>query len=119
MPVAKKPGFDNSVGNRNRRVNRYASGNNVDRRHKEARGTTIAYDTVADPDEITDSASQLAQFEVDEVVESEGSTSNNGPDIVASVAAGALGVDDAVTAEAAGADIRLRTRNNRRESRFS
>ena len=34
------------------------------------------------------------------------------------VAAGALGVDDAVTLEAASADIRLSSRNNKREYRL-
>jgi hypothetical protein len=119
MPAVKKPGLDNSVGNRNRRVNRYVIGNRMDRRHKEARGTTIGYDTVPTPDEITDSGNNLAQFAVDEVVESAGSTSNDGVDVVQSVAAGALGVDDALTLEAAGADVRLRSLNNRRDSRFS
>lgn len=118
--AVKKPGFDNSVGNRNRRVNRFAlaGGNETDRRHKEARGTTIGFDTVPAPDEITDSANGLAGFEVDEVVETEGSTSNDGVDIVQTVAAGALGVDDALTLEAAGADVRLSSRNNRREYRI-
>lgn len=117
--AAKKPGFDNSVGNRNRRVNRFAGNlNKVDRRLKEVRGTTIGYDTVPTPDEITDSGNGLAIFVVDEVVESEGSTSNDGVDVVQTVAAGALGVDDAVTLEAASADIRLRSRNNRREYRL-
>ena len=93
--AVKKPGFSNAVGSRNRRVNRYAAAgdNREDRRHKEARGTTIGYDTVPTPDEITDSGNNLAQFAVDEVVESEGSTSNDGVDVVQTVAAGALGVD--------------------------
>ena len=36
-------------------MNRYAAAgdNREDRRHKEARGTTIGYDTVPTPDEIT------------------------------------------------------------------
>lgn len=119
--ATKKPGFNNAAGSRNRRVNRFlATGDNrTDRRHKEARGTTIGYDTVPTPDEITDSGNNLAQFEVDEVVESEGSTSNDGVDVVQTVAAGALGVDDAVTLEAASQDIRLRSRNNRRDSRYA
>ena len=118
--AVKKPGFSNAVGSRNRRVNRYAAAgdNREDRRHKEARGTTIGYDTVPTPDEITDSGNNLAQFAVDEVVESEGSTSNDGVDVVQTVAAGALGVDDAVTLEAASADIRLSSRNNKREYRL-
>lgn len=119
--AVKKPGFSNAVGSRNRRVNRYAAAgdNREDRRHKEVRGTTIGYDTVPAPDEITDSGNGLAGFEVDEVVNSQGSTSNDGDDIVQTVAAGALGVDDAVTLEAAGAAITLSSRNNRIESRLS
>lgn len=119
--AVKKPGFDNAVGIRNRRVNRYlATGDNIaDRRHKDVRGTTIAYDTGPSPDEITDSGNGLAGFAVNEVVESQGSTSNDGVDIVQSVAAGALGVDDTVTAESAGAAIVLSSRNNRIESRLS
>lgn len=117
--VTKKPGFDNTAGNRNRRVNRFAGNlNRTDRRHKEARGTTIGFDTVPAPDEITDSANGLALFAVDEVIETEGSTSNDGIDVVQTVAAGALGVDDALTLEVAGADVRVRSRNNRRDSRF-
>lgn len=118
--AVKKPGFSNAVGSRNRRVNRFAAAgdNREDRRHKQNEGTTIGFDTVPTPDEITDSANGLAQYAVDEVVESEGSTSNDGVDIVQSVAAGALGVDDALTLEAAGAQVTLRSRNNRREYRI-
>ena len=119
--AVKKPGFNNGVGTRNTRVNRFTvtGGNREDRRHKSVAGTTIGYDTVPAPDEITDSGNGLAVFEVDEVVESQGSTSNDGVDIVQTVAAGALGVDDAVTLEAAGAAIILSSRNNRIESRLS
>ena len=119
--AVKNPGFDNAVGARNRRVSRYAAAgdNRPDRRHKEVRGTTIGYDTVPAPDEITDSGNGLAVFAVNEVINSQGSTSNDGDDIVATVAAGALGLDDAVTLEAAGAAVVLRTRNNVIESRLS
>ncbi len=117
--AVKKPGFDNAVSNRNRRVNRFAAaGDNIaDRRHKEVRGATIAYDTGPSPDEITDSGNGLAGFAINEVINSQGSTSNDGDDIVQSVAAGALGVDAAVTSEGASAAIVLASRNNRREVR--
>ena len=117
--VTKKPGFNTIIGSRNRRLNRYVWGNQEDRRHKQVSGTTIGYNTVPAPDEITDSASGLGIFTVNEVVESEGSASNDGPDICNTVAAGAIGILGNVTLEVAGAQIRLRTRNNRRESRFS
>ncbi len=118
--AVKRPGFSNAVGERNRRVNRFAAAgdNREDRRHKQVEGTTIGFDTVPTPDEITDSASGLAGFEVDEVVESEGSTSNDGVDVVQSVAAGALGVDDALTLEVAGAQVTVRSRNNKQEYRI-
>jgi hypothetical protein len=120
--AAKKPGFDNSVGNRNRRVNRYGNSgadNRVQRRLLEARGITIGFDTVPTPDEITDSASGLGDFNVDEVIQIEGSASNDGVDVVQTVAADALGVDDALTLEAAGADVIVKSRNNRREYRLA
>ena len=119
--AVKKPGFNNAVSNRNRRVNRYAAtGDNIaDRRHKEVRADTIAYDTGADPDEITDSGDGLAGFEINERIDTQGSDDNDGVDVVQSVLAGALGVDDSVTAESAGADIVLRSRNNRIESRLA
>ena len=119
--AVKKPGFDNAVGSRNRRVGRYlaAGDTRADRRHKEVRGTTIGYDTVPAPDEITDSGNGLAGFEINERVDSQGSTSNDGVDVVQTVAAGALGVDDAVTLEAASAAVVLRSRNNRIESRLA
>lgn len=122
--IAKRPGLDNSVGNRNRRINRFGSqaigsGNRTSKRHKEVRGTTIGHDDVPTPSEITDSGNGLAGFEVNEVVETQGSANNEGPDIVQTVAAGALGVDDALTTEAAGAAISIRSRNNRREGKYS
>lgn len=119
--AVKNPGFDNAVGNRNRRVNRFlaAGNNNIDKRQKEVHGTTIGHDAVPTPDEITDSGNGLAGFEVDEVVQTQGSANNEGDDIVQTVAAGALGVDGAVTTEAAGAALSIRSRNNLRESRFA
>ncbi len=122
--AVKSPGFDNSVGNRNRRLGRYGSqaigaGNRTDRRHKEVRAATIAYDVGPDPDEITDSGDALGGFEVNEVINSQGSTSNDGDDIVQSVAIGALGVDAELAAESAGAAIVLTSRNNMQETRFA
>lgn len=119
--AVKRPGFNNAPGSRNRRVNRYlASGDNrMDRRHKEINGTTIGHDDVPTPSEITDSGNGLAGFEVNEVVQTQGSSNNEGNDIVQTVAAGALGVDDALTTEAAGGQVSVRSRNNRIESRLS
>ena len=118
--ATKKPGFDNALLARNRRVNRYlnAGDNIADRRHKDVAGTTIGFDTVPAPDEITDSGNGLAGFEVNEHIQIQGSTSNDGEDVVQTVAAGALGVDAAVTLEGAGAAVTLRSQNNLRPSRF-
>ena len=118
--AVKNPGFDNAAGNRNRRVSRYlnAGDNIADVRHKEVAGTTIGHDDVPTPSEITDSGNGLAGFEVDEIVETEGSASNDGPDTVQTVLAGALGVDDSLTTEAAGGQVRVKSLNNRQGSRF-
>ncbi len=117
--AVKAPGFDNAVGNRNRRVGRYlaAGDNRADRRHKVVAADTIAYTDTPTPDEITDSGDGLGIFQVNEVINSYGSTSNDGNDIVQTVAVGALGVDDAVTDEAASADIILTSLNNRVDRR--
>jgi len=122
--LAKRPGFDNSVGNRNRRINRYGSqaigsGNRTDKRHKEVNGTTIAHDIVPTPDEITDSGNGFGGFEVNEVVQTQGSVSNEGVDVVQSVTDGELGVDDALSAEVAGGQVSIRSRNNLREGKYS
>ena len=119
--ASKKPGFDNALLTRNRRSNRYdnsGADNRADRRHKQVAGTTIGFDTVPAPDEITDSGNGLAGFQVDEHVQTQGSTSNDGEDVVQTVAAGALGVDAAVTLESAGAAVTLRSQNNLHPSRF-
>ena len=117
----KAPGQNDNTGNRNRRVNRFAvsGGNRADRRHKVVEGTTIGYDAVPTPDEITDSGNGLAGFEVDENVSVQGSTSNDGDYTVQTVAAGALGVDQSVSTEVAGDQTALRSKNNRVDSRFS
>lgn len=122
--VAKRPGFDNSVGNRNRRINRFGSqaagsGNRTSKRHKEVNGTTISQDDVPTPSEIKDSGNGLAGFEVNEVVQTQGSVNNEGDDIVQTVAAGVLGVDDDLTTESAGRAVSVRSRNNVREGKFS
>jgi len=120
--AVKRPGFDDAIGVRNRRVNRFGNSgadNNPDRRHKSVGGTTIAFDTGPSPDEITDSANGLGGFSVNEHLSTEGSDNNDGVDTVQTVAAGALGVDAAVTAETAAAAIVLRSLNNAHQSRFS
>lgn len=119
--AVKNPGFDNAVGNRNRRVNRFlaAGDNRPDKRHKEVNGTTISQDDVPTPSEIKDSGNGLAGFEVNEVVQTQGSANNEGDDIVQTVAAGVLGVDDALTTESAGGAVSVRSRNNLREGRFT
>lgn len=119
--AVKAPGYNDNTGNRNRRVNRYSvsGGNNQDRRHKAISGTTIGYDAVPTPDEITDSGNGLAVFEVDENVDVQGSTSNDDEYTVQTVAAGALGVDQSVTTEVAGDQTTLRSMNNRNDNRFS
>ena len=118
--VTKRPGFNNVSGSRNRRVNRYAGNlNRMHRRHHEVNGITIGHNDVPTPSEITDSGNGLARFEVDEEVQTQGSTNNEGNDVVQTVAAGALGVDDAVTTEAAGAAVSIRSRNNLRDGKFT
>lgn len=115
--AVKDPGV---VGGR--RVNRYAGseGNRADRRHKLVNGTGIDFDTVPVPDEIGDTGNGLAVFEVDESIRVEGSTSNDGAYTVQTVAAGALGVDEALPlTEVAGDDVSINSRNNRRDSAFS
>ena len=119
--AVKNPGFNDNFGSRNRRVNRFSvtGGNKQDRRHKLVAGTTIGYNAVPTPDEITDSGNGLAIYEVDENVLVEGSTSNDGEYTVQTVAAGALGVDQSLTTEAAGDQTDLRSQNNRVVSRFA
>lgn len=121
--AVKKPGFSNVAGSRNTRVNRYAAvgDNREDRRHKQIEGTTLGHNDVPTPSEITDSGSGLAVlgFQVDELIESEGTVSNDGLDIIQTIAAGALGVDAALTTEAAGGQVTVRSRNNRIESRLA
>jgi hypothetical protein len=117
--AVKRPGFDNTPGSRNRRVNRFAvaDGNQMARRHKIADGVGLAF--VA-PDQITDTDSDLAQFEVGEYLEVEGSTAQDGTYEPATVVAGQLDmVEQTITAEGAGPSIAINSRNNRIDSRLS
>lgn len=120
--ATKKPGFDNALLSRNRRSNRYENSgadNRADRRHKELNAITISFDAVPTPDELKDSGNGLAGFEVDEHVDTQGSATNDGEDVVQTVAAGVLGVDGTLTTEAAGAAMTVRSRNNLNPSRFT
>lgn len=115
----KGPGFLDSAGNRNKRVNRYlATGDNrTDIRHKETRGITIAF---VSPDQITDSGNDLAKFRVGEFVDAQGSVAQDAEYEVATVVAGQLDmVEQTITAELAGAAISINSRNNRIDSRLS
>jgi hypothetical protein len=116
--VAKKPGFNNASGSRNRRVNRFAANaNRTDIRHKQTRDITIAF---VSPDQITDSGNDLGKFDVGEFVDAELSVAQDGTYEVATVVAGQLDmVEQTITAEIAGPDIRIKTRNNRRDGKFS
>lgn len=119
MALTKKPGFSDFKLSRNRRVNRFVFGNRADVRHKLVEGTTIGFDTVPTPDEVTDSANGLGGFRFGEYIRVDGSTSNDGELSVQSVTAGALGVEQALTLEAAGAAVRLTSLNNEIVNRFS
>jgi len=117
--AVKAPGFNDASGSRNRRVGRYsaATGNIMDRRHKQADDTTLAF---VSPDQVTDSNNNLAQFFVGEYVSAEGSTAQDGTYEVATVVAGQLDmVEQTITAEGAGPSIRIQSENNRVDSRFS
>lgn len=116
--ATKRPGFDNSAGNRNRRVNRYGNNgadNNEDRRHKEVRDITIAF---VNPDQITDSANRLAQFENREFIEVELTTSNDGVYEVDTAVAGQIDtIEQTIAAEGAGSDFLVKSLHNREFSR--
>jgi len=121
--AVRKPGFDNSSGNRNRRVNRYTYGlnsepNREDRRHKLV-GPATTIDFTA-PDLIGDSGSGLAGFEDAEIIEVVGSGSNDGEYEADAVAAGSIEtVEQTIVLEAAGASIRIESQNNEVVNRFS
>ena len=117
MTAVKRPGFDNSSGNRNRRVNRYVEGNQSDIRHKQTRAITLAF---VSPDIVTDSDDDLAKFNVGEFVDAERSVAQDGTYEVATVVVGQLDmVEQTITAEGAGPDILIKSRNNRIESKFA
>lgn len=127
--TTKSPGQDNTNGTltgrprtRNRRVNRYLSqaaggGNRTDNRHKERRSTTIGF---SNPDQITDSGNALGQFEVGEFVEVERTSTNDGVYECDTVVVGQIDtIEQTISLQAAGSDYRVKSRNNRIESRFS
>ena len=115
--AAKKPGFNNAVGSRNRRVNRYTDSNREDRRHRIADGTGLAF---VSPDQITDTGNDLAQFGVGEFVNVPDSTAQDGTYEPATVVAGQLDmVEQTITAEGAGPSIAINSRNNRIDSRLA
>lgn len=117
--AVKRPGFDNSSGNRNRRVSRFAAadGNDSDLRHKIVDGITLAF---VSPDQITDTGNGLGVFEVGEFVTVQGSIAQDGTYEIATVVAGQLDmVEQTITAEAAGPSIAINSRNNRQEGKFS
>ena len=115
--AVKNPGFNNAAGSRNRRTNRYVAGNRTDIRHKQTRAITLAF---VSPDQVTDSGNDLAKFETGEYVDAERSVAQDGVYEVATVVAGQLDmVEQTITAEGAGPDIIMRSRNNRIDSRLS
>lgn len=118
--AVKAPGFDNSVGNRNRRTNRYGNSganNRAMRRHKLADDITLAF---AAPDQITDSNNDLGQFEVEEFIDVQGSVAQDAEYEVATVVVGQLDmVEQTITLEAAGPSIAVNSRNNRVDSRLT
>jgi hypothetical protein len=123
MASIKNPGFRNDATQRNRRISRYTdlngdhddTRNKQDRRHRELAADTLAF---VSPDQITDTADQLGRFDLEEIVEAEGSVAQDRPYAVATVVVGQLDmVEQTITAEIAGPDIVLRSRNNKRESR--
>ena len=119
--AVKAPGFNDNPGSRNRRVNRFAvaGGTRADRRHKLTQGTGIDFNTTPKPDEIGDTGNDLGKFEVDENFNVAGSTSNDGDYTAQTVAAGTIGVDQALPlTEVAGDDVKITSLNNRIGGRF-
>jgi hypothetical protein len=90
-------------------------GNHADNRHKQVRDITIAF---VSPDQITDTGNRFAQFQVAEVIEPE-LTPEDGPLEIDVVVAGQIDtIEQTISAQAAGADYLIKTRNNRIDSRF-
>jgi hypothetical protein len=116
--AAKKPGFDNSAGNRNRRVGRFQNNaNRTANRHRAVRDITIA--SVL-PDQFTDSGNRFAQFRSGEFIEAQLFVAQDGTYEVDTAVAGQIDtIEQTITAEGAGADVRIKTLDNRRDSRFS
>jgi len=117
--AVKNPGFNDTPGSRNRRVNRYAAAgdNRTRKRHRWAQGVGLAF---VSPDQITDTDSDLAQFPVLDRVDVQGSVAQDANYEVATVVAGQLDmVEQTITAEGAGPSIAIRSRDNRIDSRLS
>lgn len=116
--AVKKPGFDNAVGNRNRRVSRYlnAGDNREDRRHKFVRDTTIAF---VSPDQITDTGNRFAQFESGEFIEPELTPEDGILEVDTAVAGQIDTIEQTISAQAAGADYLIKSRNNIHDARFA
>ena len=113
------PGLDATPGNRNRRVNRLSTGDNRTlRRHREASGITIGFTA---PDLINDSGNGFGDFYIDvEQLRVEGSTAQDGDYVASGVSAGQIEtVEQTITTEAAGADIRVKSLANRSQNRFT
>jgi hypothetical protein len=115
--VAKRPGFDNSSGNRNRRVNRYAGNlNRTDIRHKFTRGITIAF---VSPDQITDTGNDLAKFVPGEFIDLQLSPEDGALEVDTAVAGQIDTIEQTIDAQAAGADYKIRSLNNQRDGKFT
>ena len=121
--AVRKPGFDNSSGNRNRRVNRYtyslnSEPNRADRRHKQVGpAITIGF---TNPDLIGDSGNGLGVFQDAEIIDLLGSTSNDGVYEADAVVAGQIEtVEQTILLEAAGDSVSIRSLNNEIVNRFS
>ena len=116
--AVKNPGFIDSAGSRNKRVNRFsAEGNRTRWRHRFTRDITLAF--VA-PDQITDTNSNLGEYTVGEFINAQGSVAQDGDYEIATVVAGQLDmVEQTIGAEAAGPDIMLVTRDNRLDARHA
>jgi len=118
--AVKSPGFQDTVGNRNKRESRYGNSganNRTRKRHKFADGVGLAF---VSPDQITDTESDLAQFELAEFVQVHGSVAQDGNYEVATVVAGQLDmVEQTITAEIAGPSILINSRDNLIDSRLS
>jgi len=115
--VAKRPGFDNTTGNRNRRVSRYAGNQNrSDIRHKLTRGITIAFVT---PDQITDTGNDLAKYNAGEFIDLQLSPEDGVLEVDVAIAGQIDTIEQTIDNQTAGADYALRSLNNRRFGKFT